>query len=222
MSRTTNPVNRIQQNLLASAERRLLTWMCSRLPKSVTPDDLTTLGFFGAVVISAGYVVSLWNVHWLWVSIAGYFIHWLGDSLDGSVARYRNIERPKFGYFIDHSTDALANLIFLIGLGISPFVRLDVALFALVGYFMLSIHAFLAARVVSEMRLSYLAGGPTELRLVLIVMTLLMIFIGRMPSFVAEFSAYDMFVGGVGVLMIVLFVIQTTKTARDLLQRGEL
>lgn len=222
MSRPTKPVNRIQQNLLASAERRLLTWMCARLPASVTPDVLTTLGFVGALIISAGYIFSLWNVHWLWLSIAGYFVHWLGDSLDGSVARYRNIERPKFGYFIDHSTDALANMIFLIGLGVSPFVRLDVSLFALAGYFMLSIHAFLAARVVSEMRLSYLAGGPTELRLILITMTLFMIFLGRAPSFVAEFSAYDIFVGGVGILMVVLFIIQTAKTARDLLQRGEL
>jgi phosphatidylglycerophosphate synthase len=196
--------------------------MCARLPASVTPDDLTTLGFLGAITISAGYIFSLWNVHWLWLSIAGYFIHWLGDSLDGSVARYRNIERPKFGYFIDHSTDALANLIFLLGLGVSPFVRLDVAMFALIGYFMLSIHAFLAARVVSEMRLSYLAGGPTELRLILIAMTLVMIFIGRIPSFLPNLSAYDLFVGGVGLLMIVLFIVQTAKTARDLLRHGEL
>jgi phosphatidylglycerophosphate synthase len=180
------------------------------------------LGFIGALTISAGYVLSLWSVNFLWLAITGYFIHWLGDSLDGSVARYRKIERPKFGYFIDHSTDALANLIFLGGLGISPYVRLDVALFALIGYFMLSIHAFLAARVVSEMRLSYLAGGPTELRLILIVMTLLMIFFGNVPSFVPGMSAYDVFVGGVGILMVILFIIQTTKTARELLRNGEL
>jgi len=221
MPRAVKPVDRIQQNLLAVAERRLLNWICARLPASVTPDRLTTLGFVGAFVIAAGYVLSLWDVHWLWLSIAGYFVHWTGDSLDGSIARFRKIERPNFGYFIDHSTDALANLIFLAGLGISPYVRLDIALFALIGYLLLSIHAFLAARVLGEMRLSYLAGGPTELRLILIAMTLLMLFFGNIPSFVDHVSAYDVFVGGVGCLMILLFVIQTTKTARHLLQRGE-
>ncbi|MFT3966572.1 MAG: CDP-alcohol phosphatidyltransferase family protein [Sphingobium sp.] len=221
MPRGIKPVDRIQRNLLAAGERRLLDWMCAHLPRSITPDDLTTLGFCGALLISAGYVLSVWQVHWLWLSIFGYVVHWTGDSLDGSVARYRQIERPKFGYFIDHSTDALANLLALAGLGISPFVRLDVALFGLIGYFMLSIHAFLAARVVGEMRLSYLAGGPTELRLILIVMTLLMIFVGNIPSFVDQLSAYDLFVLGVGSLMIVLFIIQTTRTARELIRHGE-
>ncbi|HEX7871903.1 MAG TPA: CDP-alcohol phosphatidyltransferase family protein [Sphingobium sp.] len=221
MSRVTKPVDRIQTNLLASAERRLLNWMCARLPRSITPDDLTALGFFGALVIAAGYILSAWNVTWLWLSILGYVIHWVGDSLDGSVARYRQIERPKFGYFIDHSTDALANLIYLSALGATPFIRLDVALLGLIGYFMLSIHAFLAARVVGEMRLSYLAGGPTELRLILITMTLLMIFVGNVPTYIPNVSAYDLFVLGVASLMIALFVIQTTNTAKALIRRGE-
>ncbi|MET0366067.1 MAG: CDP-alcohol phosphatidyltransferase family protein [Sphingobium sp.] len=221
MSRVTKPVDRIQRNLLATGERRLLNWMCARLPRSVTPDDLTALGFFGALVISAGYILSVWAVQWLWLSILGYVIHWVGDSLDGSVARYRQIERPKFGYFIDHSTDALANLVFLAGLGVSPFVRLDVALFGLIGYFMLSIHAFLAARVVGEMRLSYLAGGPTELRLVLIVMTLLMIFVGNIPTAWPGLSGYDLFVLGVGAIMVVLFIVQTTSTAKAIIRNGE-
>lgn len=221
MAPETKAVNRIQRNLLAIGERRLLNWICARLPNSVTPDELTALGFFGAVLVSAGYVLSLVQVHWLWLSIVGYVVHWIGDSLDGSVARYRKIERPKFGYFIDHSTDALANLLALAGLGISPFVRLDVALFGLIGYFLLSMHAFLAARVVGEMRLSYLAGGPTELRLILIAMTLLMLFMGNIPSFVDHFSAYDLFVAGVGSLMVILFIIQTTSTAREIIRRGE-
>ncbi|MET0238868.1 MAG: CDP-alcohol phosphatidyltransferase family protein [Sphingobium sp.] len=216
-----SPVDRIQHNILAVAERRLLTWLCARLPESITPDILTSIGFFGAVVISAGYVLSSWHIDWLWLSIAGYGIHWFGDSLDGSVARFRSIERPRFGYFIDHSTDALANLIALAGLGFSPFIRMDVALFGLIGYLLLSIHAFLAARVVGQMRLSYLAGGPTELRLILIAMTLIMLFQGRIPSFLRGVSAYDFFIGGLGVLMTVIFVRQTVVTSRELLRQGE-
>lgn len=175
----------------------------------------------GALTIAAGYVLSAWQAQWLWLAIVGYFVHWLGDSLDGSVARYRNIERPRFGYFIDHSTDALANLAYLAALGFSPFVRVDVALFALIGYFLLCIHAFLAARVVGEMRLSYLAGGPTELRLILIAMTLLMIFVGNVPTPFLQMSAYDLFVGGAAVLMVGIFIMQTAKTAGYLLRLGE-
>jgi len=221
MSQVIKPVYRIQENLLASRERLLMMCMCARLPAWVTPDRLTTLGFVGALIIFSGYALSPLNVSWLWLSIAGYFVHWLGDSLDGSLARFRRIERPAFGYFIDHSIDALANLIALAGLGLSAFVRLDVALFALVGYLLLSIHAFLAARVVGEMRLSYLAGGPTELRLILIAMTLIMIFYGDAPTFLGGISGYDLFVGGAGILMVLLFMVQTRMTAQELGRRGE-
>jgi phosphatidylglycerophosphate synthase len=209
------PVQRIQANLLAKAERRALTWMCARLPARVTPDGLTALGLLGAVIIFAGYALSAVHPAWLWVVVAGFVVHWLGDSLDGSLARFRQIERPDFGYFIDHSTDGLANLLILAGLGLSPFVRLDVALFTLAGYFLLSIHAFLAARVVGEMRLSYLAAGPTELRLVLIALTLSMFAFGALPV-TNGLTAFDLIVGGVGLVLVVLFVIQTLSTAREL------
>jgi phosphatidylglycerophosphate synthase len=209
------PVQRIQANLLAKAERRALTWMCARLPARVTPDGLTALGLLGAVIIFAGYALSAVHPAWLWVVVAGFVVHWLGDSLDGSLARFRQIERPDFGYFIDHSTDGLANLLILAGLGLSPFVRLDVALFTLAGYFLLSIHAFLAARVVGDMRLSYLAAGPTELRLVLIALTLSMFAFGALPV-TNGLTAFDLVVGGVGLVLVVLFVIQTLSTAREL------
>jgi len=210
------PVQRIQANLLAKAERRALTWMCARLPVRVTPDVLTAFGLFGAVIIFCGYALSGVHPGWLWAAVAGYVVHWLGDSLDGSLARFRQIERPDFGYFIDHSTDGLANLLILAGLGLSPFVRLDIALFALAGYLLLSIHAFLAARVVGELRLSYLAAGPTELRLALIAITLAMFAFGALPVAETGLTAFDIVVGIVGVVLVVLFVIQTLATARRL------
>jgi hypothetical protein len=104
----------------------------------------------------------------------------------------------------------------LAGIGLSPFVRLDVALFALSGYFLLSIHAYLAARVVGEMRLSYLAAGPTELRLVLIVLTLAMLAFGSGPGLFGSISGFDLFVGAVGMILVILFVAQTLTTARGL------
>lgn len=214
------PVTRIQQNLLAISERRLLTWLCERLPAWVKPDHLTALGFFGAMLVSSGYVLSNQRIEWLWLSIIGYCVNWFGDSLDGSIARFRKIERPNFGYFIDHSIDSLANTITAIGLGLSPFVRLDAALFCLVGYLLLSIHSFLAARVVAEFRLSYLAAGPTEFRLVLMAMTVTMLAIGPKPAWSSEFSVFDFFITSVGVVLVTLFVVQTIKTASQLSRKG--
>ena len=210
------PLDRIQQNVLAKAERRLLNWICARLPAWVTPDKLTGFGVVGALVVFAGFALSDRSLHWLWLTIVGYAIQWFGDSLDGSLARFRKIERPKFGYFIDHSVDAISNLVAMIGLGMSSFIRLDVALFAISGYLLLSAHTFLAARVVGEFRLSYLAGGPTELRLVLIGMTLCMLAVGPQPQLLMGLSGFDMFLGGLGAILILVFVVQTFRTGRQL------
>jgi phosphatidylglycerophosphate synthase len=215
------PVERIQQNMLAASERRLLTWICARLPAWVTPDQLTALGFFGSLMTSACYFLSNQSSLWLWLAISGYFINWFGDSLDGSLARFRKIERPKYGYFIDHSADSLANTILVIGIGSSPYVSLDIALFALAGYLLLSIHSFLAARVMGEFRLSYLAGGPTELRIILIAMTLFMIGVGPRSLGFRHMTVFDAFVVCVGAILILLYIIQTLTAARQLRKTGE-
>ena len=211
---------RIQQNLLAVSERRLLTWLCGRMPAWVTPDLLTSAGMIGAGAIFAGYAASALDAGWLWLAIGGYVLQWFGDSMDGSLARFRKIERPKFGYFIDHSCDGLATLLIMAGIGLSPYVRLDVALIALTGYLLLAIHAFLSAKVLNELKLSYSAFGPTELRLVLIALTLAMMTLGAGPVVVGGLSGFDLLVGAVGVLLITLFVIQTLVTARRLMRDG--
>ena len=211
---------RIQQNLLATSERRLLTWLCGRMPAWVRPDHLTATGVVGAGAIFAGYVASALGPAWLWLAIGGYFINWFGDSMDGSLARFRKIERPKFGYFIDHSCDGLATLLVMTGIGLSPYVRLDVALIALTGYLLLAIHAFLSAKVLNELKLSYSAFGPTEIRLVLIAVTLAMMMMGAGPTVVGSLSGFDLLIGGVGVLLILMFVVQTLVTARRLLKDG--
>lgn len=223
MDSTPPPINRIQHNLLAVAERRLLTWLCARLPMWVTPDLLTGMGVAGAGVIFAGYALSDRSPAWLWLAIVGFVIQWFGDSLDGSLARYRKIERPSFGYFIDHSCDGAATLLIVAGIGLSPYVRLDVALFALVGYLLLAIHAFLSVKVTGEMKLSYLNAGPTELRLMLIVLTLAMMVFGpHGPKLVGALTGFDLLVAGVAAILIGLFVIQTLSTARrlDRMERG--
>ncbi|MFM6853058.1 MAG: CDP-alcohol phosphatidyltransferase family protein [Sphingopyxis sp.] len=215
------PIERIQRNLLAVAERRLLTWIAARLPASVTPDKLTALGFAGTIAIGAGYTLSQWNSAWLWLAIASYFINWFGDSLDGSLARYRQIERPNYGYFIDHSADALGNFFIVGGIGLSPYVRLDIALFALGAYLLLSIHTFLSARVTGQFNLTYLAGGPTELRLVLIAMSLAMLAVGTGRINGMPFTPFDLFVGGFAALLVLVFIVQTTLLGAKLRKLGK-
>lgn len=215
--REPEKIRRIQENLLAAGERRLLDRLCRRAPRWMTPDQLTTVGLLGAALVFAGYVASNLDKGWLWLCVAGYLVHWFGDSMDGSLARFRQIERPRYGYFLDHSCDGVATLAILAGIGASPYVRLDVALIAACGYFLLSIHAYVAARVVGEMRLSYLAAGPTELRLVLIALTLAMLLFGDGARAGAErVTGFDWFVGGAGVVLVALFVAQTMRTAREL------
>ena len=207
--------------MLARVERRLLNWLCARLPRWVKPDHLTSLGLIGAAMVLAGYASSVADRKWLWLAIVGFLVHWFGDSLDGSLARFRQIERPRFGYFIDHSADGIGNLMIVGGLGLSPFVRLDVALLALAGYYLLSIHAFLAVRVLGELRLSYVAAGPTELRLALIAMTLLMMSLGNGAPRIAGLSVFDFVVALVAAVLILLFVVQTLSTARRITLEGE-
>ena len=209
-------LDRIQQNWLAAGERRILNWLCAHMPAAITPDVLTLTGMVGAVMVFAGYVASNWGINWLALTLAGYAVQWFGDSLDGSLARWRRIERPSYGYFIDHSCDGMANLLIVAGIGLSPFVTMDVAMIALAGYLLMSIHTFLSARVVGELRLSYLAAGPTELRLMLMGMTVMMWVLGPDRGLFGFISGFDLFVGGIGAILILLFLGQTIATGRRL------
>ena len=220
ISQATNnpaPIDRIQENLLARSERRLLNWICARLPAWVSPDLLTYIGMVGAFMVFGGYLASNLAEEWLWLSIAGYAVQWFGDSTDGSLARFRKIERPRYGYFLDHSCDGLATTLVVMGIGLSPYVTLEWAMVALAGYLLLSIHAFLSARVLGELKLSYLNAGPTELRFMLIALTLAMLGFGHQgEGWFGAVSGFDLFTGTVGSILIALFVIQTAVTARRL------
>jgi phosphatidylglycerophosphate synthase len=211
---------RIQQNFLARHERRLLNWICPRLPAWVTPDQLTTLGFLGAVIVAAGYMLSWIDDEWLGLCLVGYIVNWFGDSLDGSLARWRRIERPHYGYFVDHSIDAVGTLLMVGAIGASPYMRLDVALMAVIGYFLLSIHTFLAAKVVGEFRLSYMAGGPTELRLMLMAMTVTMALVGPGDIGGTNFSPFDLFGLVVASILVTIFVVQSFAMAHMLRRHG--
>lgn len=208
---------RVQANLVARHERRALDWMCERMPRWITPDGLTVGGMIGAALAFAGYGATWLDPAFVWLATFGIVVHWLGDSLDGSLARYRGCERPGYGYYLDHSVDALCNLVIVGGLGLSSFVRLDVALFVLCGYYLLCIHVFLHNHVTGVLKLSFLALGPTELRLGLVAINTLYFFRQHAGTYGGDtYSAYDWFLIAVGFIFVAIFVYQLSATLRML------
>ena len=106
---------RIQTSILNAAEKKVLVWLAQRQPKWMTSDILTAIGFFGALVIAAGYILVNQNVAFLWLASLGLVINWYGDSLDGTLARVRNTQRPVYGYYLDHTVDAINEVIMFVG-----------------------------------------------------------------------------------------------------------
>jgi archaetidylinositol phosphate synthase len=153
---------------LAVPEARALEWIARRLPAWVKPDHLTALGVLAALAIGAAYVLSNGDSVWLWAASGLLVIHWLGDSLDGTLARVRRSERPRYGYYLDHLVDAFATAAIGIGLGLSPHMLLAVGLAIVVVYLILSINTYLETHAFGVFTLGYGRFGPTEARIILI------------------------------------------------------
>jgi phosphatidylglycerophosphate synthase len=212
------PSIRIQTNIMARSERHILDWLCIYMPSTITPDRLTGIGFVGAVIVFAGYLASQIHPAFIWLATLGLVVNWFGDSLDGSLARYRQLERPRYGYFLDHSADAFSIFLILMGLGLSAYVRLDMALIALLGYLMMCIYVFLCNHVTGYFQLSFLALGPTEMRISLIGLNSLMYFAGDLRILIGHetFSPYDLILCSSGILLVGLFIVNMLKVARRL------
>jgi archaetidylinositol phosphate synthase len=159
---------RSKQFILAVPEARALEWIARRLPAWVKPDHLTALGVLASIGIAAAYVLSNGDKLWLWAASALLVVHWLGDSLDGTLARVRKSERPRYGYYLDHLVDAFATAAIGIGLGLSPYMLLAVGLAIVVAYLILSINTYLETHALGVFTLGYGRFGPTEARLMLI------------------------------------------------------
>jgi len=142
-----------------------LAWLAARMPRWVTPDLLTAIGVLGATVTCVGYAFAGAHPALLWIATFGLVINWFGDSLDGTVARFRHIERPRYGYFLDNSLDCLAALLLALGLGLSGYVRFDFGFFTLAAYMMMSALTFLRANVTGVFYVTYGGIGPTEIRI---------------------------------------------------------
>ena len=166
MSRTDAP--RTKKFFLAVPEARVLDWIARRLPRALKPDHLTALGVLASIGIAAAYVLSNGDEAWLWAASALLVVHWLGDSLDGTLARVRKAERPRYGYYLDHLVDAFATAAIGIGLGLSPHMLLAVGLAIVIAYLILSINTYLETQAFGTFTLGYGRLGPTEARLLLV------------------------------------------------------
>ena len=214
---------RINDILLGPLERPALRWLSAHMPAWVTPDILTLVGVIGAFIIFAGYGLTHVNKAFLWLASFGFLVNWFGDSLDGTVARFRKIERPKYGYFVDHSVDSFNELLILVGLGLSAYMLLEVALLILAGYFLMSILVFLRTSVTGEFRLSYGMLGPTEVRVIAVLVNTLIFFFGN-PKVTLPFgvaTVVDIIGILIAVILIAIYVFSSVQEARSLAQLGE-
>ncbi|HEX5032151.1 MAG TPA: CDP-alcohol phosphatidyltransferase family protein [Candidatus Eisenbacteria bacterium] len=162
-------------------ERWALPRLAASLPRWVVPDHLTGLGILAATVVAVAYVLTTRNPHWLWLVNAALLVHWFGDSLDGTLARVRKIERPRYGFYLDHLTDAYSTTAIGLGLGFSPYMLLAVGLAIVIGYLILSINVYLETHVYGKFRYGYGILGPTEARLILMGLNLVALLIGPIP-----------------------------------------
>jgi phosphatidylglycerophosphate synthase len=215
---------RVNDILLGPIERPALAYFCKIAPAWATPDTMTLIGIIGAIMIAAGYILTKNDMAFLWLASAGFIVNWYGDSMDGSLARYRKIERPKYGYYVDHIVDVIDEFIVIIALGISPLVHFEIAALALIGYLMLSAHVFLRTYIDDVFKISYGKLGPTEVRAIFILINTVIFFIGNptvWTAFNIPFSLFDILLGIVGLLLFGFFAVSAAETSIMLAKKGE-
>jgi phosphatidylglycerophosphate synthase len=209
---------RVHDMLLGPLERPALKWLAEHTPQSFTPDTMTIIGIIGTILIFIGYLLSNYNPGYLWLASFGFVVNWYGDSLDGTLARHRKIERPKFGFFLDHTVDAFSQILMFLGLGFSPYVRLDVACLALVGYMSMTILTYINTIVTGKFQISYAKIGPTEMRVIAILINIGLFFFGNplYNLFGFEISVFDTVVAVMAIVLLSAFAISSLSFTRTL------
>ena len=186
---------RTQESFLASMEKKTLLWLAARTPGWINSDHLTALGLLAMAAAGAGYWWSRTNTAGLLVVILGLAVNWLGDSLDGTLARVRNCPRPRYGFYVDHIVDAFGALFLLGGLALSGYMSSLIAIGLLIAYLLLSIEVYLASYTLKRFRLSYAKFGPTEIRILLATGSVALLFRPVTHVFGRPYLLFD--VGGV-------------------------
>ena len=204
---------RVQESWTAVPERRVLLWLAERMPTPIGPDHLTALGLASQMGAGVCYAVAARNRYALLGVIACLTLNWLGDSLDGTLARVRRCQRPRYGFYIDHIVDSFGALALMGGLTLSGYMQPWIAIGLLVAFLLLSIQSYLATHALGEFHLSFWRFGPTELRILLAIGNLALLWKPVVHLLGGEYRLFD--VGGVVGLvgmssMLVFFTAQNT------------
>jgi phosphatidylglycerophosphate synthase len=206
---------RIQDSFLAAAEKKTLLWLAERTPPAVNSDHLTALGMIAMIVAGAGFAAARWNRWTLLAVPVCLALNWLGDSLDGTLARFRQQPRPRYGFYVDHVVDALGTFAMFAGMAVSHYMSPWTAAGLLVAYLLLMIEAVLATYTLGVFRIAQFRMSPTELRILLSIGSLVLLVKPVVHLFGGSFLLFD--VGGVigasgMALLILLSFIRNTRT----------
>jgi phosphatidylglycerophosphate synthase len=215
MSKDVQLHDRENNGLSAAAEKRLLVWMAKRMPRWVNSDHLTALGFAGMIFAGLSYWAASYNRLALLLVVVGLAVNWLGDSLDGTLARVRNKLRPRYGFYVDHVIDIFGTSALLGGVALSGYMSPIVAGGLLMAYMLLNIDIYLATHALGVFRLSFWGFGGTELRILLAVGTLVLLVRPEVHLAGETYLLFDVagVVGIVGLLFtVVISVIRNTLT----------
>jgi archaetidylinositol phosphate synthase len=211
--RSSPDMLRVQESWVASVEKRALLWLAERTPDRIGPDHLTVLGLVAQIGAGACYALAAWNRYALLAVIACLALNWLGDSLDGTLARVRHRQRPRYGFYVDHMVDSFGALALMGGLALSGYMHPWIAVGLLVAFLLLSIQSYLATHALGEFRISFWRFGPTELRILLAVGNLALFWKPMVHFLGGQYRLFD--VGGaIGLagmgLMVVAFTVENT------------
>ena len=204
---------RVQESWVAAAEKRALLWLAARTPDRIGPDHLTILGLAAQIGAGVFYALAALNRNALLAVIVCLAFNWLGDSLDGTLARVRQRQRPRYGFYVDHMVDSFGALALMGGLALSGYMHPWIAIGLLIAFLMLSIQSYLATHALGEFRISFWRFGPTELRMLLAIGNLAALWKPLVHLWGERYRLFDIG-GSVGLagmgLMVVVFTLQNT------------
>ncbi len=209
---------RLQESFTSAAERKALAWLAARLPARVHSDHLTLLGFVSMFFAGASYAFARTYRWGLILAIFFLALNWFGDSLDGTLARLRNRQRPRYGFYVDHMIDTFGGLFLMGGLALSGFVDWRIALGMFVAFLMLSVQVYLATYTVGTFQLSFAKLGPTEIRILLALGNVVLWFHPDARIFSSSYRVFDVggivAMAGMSLMLIVSTIYNTAKLYR--------
>jgi archaetidylinositol phosphate synthase len=207
---------RVQQSWLAANERVILVFIATSLPRWVKPDHLTIFGVGGSLLGGIGFAASWLSPRFLWLVPIGLVVNWAGDSLDGSLARVRKTERPRYGFFVDHTSDIVSQVCIFMGMALSPYVRFETGCLLLMSYWLAAMFTFIRTIAVQVFQISYYGIGPTEIRIGLMAYVFSVLTVGPLPvaTHIGVLSLMDILAILIFAVVLISFTVMILSEAR--------